>query len=119
MIEQRRKAGWTFVFLGANQDSFAASHGLAMSKGATSNFVADARGMRYSWGDLSGATTRSRKVLRSGRVQTAEEKADYLRGFRSAQRDYESRNGQAKGAGRGRAARPKDRFFVQYGAPPD
>ena len=93
MIEQRRQAGWTFVFLGANQDSFASSTALAMSRGATSNYIADARGVTAAWADLSGATARSRKVLRSGKVQSAEAKADYLKGFDSAQRDFTRRKG--------------------------
>ena len=43
MIEQRRKQGWTFVFLGANQDSFGSASALGMSRHSTSNYVADAR----------------------------------------------------------------------------
>ena len=64
-----------------------------MSRGATSNYIADARGVTAAWADLSGATARSRKVLRSGKVQSAEAKADYLKGFDSAQRDFTRRKG--------------------------
>ena len=53
--------------------------------------VADARGVRYGWEDLGGAVTRSRKVLRSGRVQTAAEKANYLKGFHAAEADFQRR----------------------------
>ena len=61
MIEQRRQAGRTFVFLGANQDLLGEPTSLAMSRGATSNYIADARGVTAAWADLSGATARSRR----------------------------------------------------------
>ena len=103
MIEQRREAGWTFVFLGANQDAFASSKALSMTKGATSNFVADARGMRAAWPDLAGSTVRARSRLRSGQHSTADKRANYLKGFDSAERDFERRKGagdeRRKGAG--------------------
>ena len=102
MIENRRKAGWAFVFLGANQDSFEAAGGLAVARGATSNFVADERGVRHGWADLSGSTMRARKMLRSGRAQTAEMKANYLSGFNSAELDYQ-RRGKGHGGGHGAA----------------
>ena len=64
-----------------------------MAAGATSNFVADERGMRAAWNDVSGGMMRARKRLRTGRSQTAEEKAAYLNGFRSAQADFQERAG--------------------------
>lgn len=39
-IEGLRKAGWTFVFAGANQDSYETGAELGMAKGNTSNFTA-------------------------------------------------------------------------------
>ena len=68
------------------------SHHLTdLSCGETWTDVADARGVRYGWEDLGGAVTRSRKVLRSGRVQTAAEKANYLKGFHAAEADFQRR----------------------------
>ena len=68
-IEERRKAGWTFVFLGANQDALGTSAKLGLSAGAASNYVADSRGVQFAWSDLSGGVSRARKSLRSGRTQ--------------------------------------------------
>ena len=44
-ISKLRKKGWTFVFLGANQDSYAAGSQLAMPSGNVSNFRPDAAGV--------------------------------------------------------------------------
>jgi uncharacterized protein YegL len=102
MIEQRRKQGWTFVFLGATQDAFASASSLAVTRGATSNFVGDARGMRAAWRDMSGSTLRARKRMHSGREPTEAERNNYLQGFDSAERDYEKRK-DGKGAGKASA----------------
>lgn len=106
LIEARRRAGWTFVFLGANQDSFEASSQLAVAAGATSNFVADAKGVQAAYTDLSGGVMRARKSLRAGRPQALAEKAAFLKGFHSAEADYRQRGHQGadhakKGAGAG------------------
>ena len=48
-----RAAGWTFVFLGANQDSYAAGAGLSMAAGNVSNFRPDAAGTAAAYAGLS------------------------------------------------------------------
>ena len=45
------------------------------------------------------------QTLRAGRVQSAEAKADYLKGFDSAQRDYQRRHGGRGGGRRDRRMR--------------
>lgn len=151
-IEAKRKEGWTFVFLGANQarararglrrraaprparraaatatppphpppflrlppqDAYASSSGLSMARGATSNFVADARGVSAGWGDLSAASSRHRSALRSGRAFKGEEKAAYLEGdakdgFRQAERDFAARGKLPTAAGAPAAAGAAD-----------
>ncbi len=52
-IGKLRTAGWTFVFLGANQDSYAAGAGLAMAAGNVSNFRPDAAGTAAAYAGLS------------------------------------------------------------------
>jgi ADP-ribosylglycohydrolase len=44
-IAKLRARGWTFVFLGANQDSYAVGDRMAMPAGNVSNFRADREGM--------------------------------------------------------------------------
>lgn len=100
LIEERRKLGWTFVFLGANQDSFGTGRGIAVAKGSTSNFVADARGMRAAWSDFSKSTRRYRSKVSTGVKPTQAERSNYLAGFDSAEKDFAQRGGAAKaGAG--------------------
>jgi hypothetical protein len=43
-IEKLRQRGWTFVFLGANQDTYAVGGQMAMPAGNVSNFRADEMG---------------------------------------------------------------------------
>ena len=69
--------------------------------------VADARGVRFSWDDLGGAVSRSRKVLRSGRVQTAAEKANYLKGFHAAEADFQRRTKTGTGPHHGARRRAR------------
>ena len=52
-ISKLRSAGWTFVFLGANQDSYEAGAGLAMAAGNVSNFRADSGGTAAAYAGLS------------------------------------------------------------------
>ena len=95
LIERQRRLGWTFVFLGANQDAFAASRSLSMSKGATSNYVPDSRGMMHAWSDLSGSMRRARSSMHTGHARTATERANFLKGFDSAEKDFEARGSTA------------------------
>ena len=38
LIKKKEKAGWTFVYLGANQDAWAASHAMGFLRGNTINY---------------------------------------------------------------------------------
>merc|ERR1712139_297365 len=54
-IEAKKKEGWTFVFMGANQDSYATGGGLAVGHANIQNFKFDGRGAQAAWGAVSGA----------------------------------------------------------------
>lgn len=75
------------------QDSFETGGKLAMAAGATSNYIADSRGVQAAWSDLSGSTRRARSSLRAGHVRTSAEKSDYLKGFHAAEHDFRERGG--------------------------
>ena len=51
-IGELRDRGWTFVFLGANQDSYEAGGALGMDAGNVSNFRADAAGVAATYDGL-------------------------------------------------------------------
>ena len=55
-ISDLQDRGWTFVFLGANQDSYASAGSLGISSGSISNFDATPRSVAAAYGGLSRAT---------------------------------------------------------------
>ena len=54
-ISELQDKGWTFVFLGANQDSYAEGGRLGFSSGSTSNFKADRVGVQAAFSGLNRA----------------------------------------------------------------
>lgn len=56
-INALRDRGWTFLFLGANQDSFDSAAGLGMGRGSARDFRASGSGVQAAYADLDRATT--------------------------------------------------------------
>lgn len=57
LIAAQEKAGWTFVYLGANQDSWRAAHGLGYgSVGNVANFTATAAGVEAAMSRTMSST---------------------------------------------------------------
>jgi Mg-chelatase subunit ChlD len=56
-IAKLEDKGWTFVFLGANQDSYAAGSAMRISDGNISNFTGSREGVERAYAGLSRATT--------------------------------------------------------------
>jgi ADP-ribosylglycohydrolase len=57
LINLRRTKGWTFVFLGANQDSYETGAAMAMARGSTANWRADSVGTMEAFRSLSVGTS--------------------------------------------------------------
>ena len=55
LIDKRKASGWTFVFMGANQDSYATGGILGFDPGSTQNFRSDSIGTRASWQSVGRA----------------------------------------------------------------
>ena len=55
-ITRLQEQGWTFVFLGANQDSYLTGHRIGMASGNTSNFRADRDGVDLAFQGVSRGT---------------------------------------------------------------
>ena len=68
LVEQKKKLGWTFVFLGANQDSYKSGGAVGFSRGSTTNFQASAAGAKAAWGDIHAAYSHRRARIASRRV---------------------------------------------------
>lgn len=60
--------GWTFVFLGANQDSYMAGRSMGMSDGSISNYLADSDGVASAFSGVSRATSEWRGKARRQRL---------------------------------------------------
>ena len=67
-IGKLRSKGWTFVFLGANQDSYAEAGSLGISVGSISNFAATPRSVAAAYSGLSRATREWRAKAASERM---------------------------------------------------
>lgn len=87
-IEAKQKEGWTFVFLGANQDSYAQGGQLGYSKANIQNFAFDSKGTQEAWKAVSGATQNMRSKIRCGGAYSNE---DFFDGEKRAEDDYKSR----------------------------
>src|SRR5262249_61637555 len=58
LIRKREQAGWSFMYLGANQDAYAESSQLGYARGSVQNFMADPRGTELAFGSASDAGAR-------------------------------------------------------------
>lgn len=81
-VERLKAAGWSFVFLGANQDAYAESRGLGISAGNTSGWDAVADGAAAAFQSLSRATASYRSKSRSSRGAQRE---DFFEGKKEAE----------------------------------
>jgi Mg-chelatase subunit ChlD len=63
-----RKAGWTFVFMGANQDSYATGSAMGVVEGNTSNFTASPTSVMAVNRGLSRAVKEWRAKPRASRI---------------------------------------------------
>jgi Mg-chelatase subunit ChlD len=68
-----REAGWTFVFLGANQDSYATGAQMAMAAGSTANFAASPASVAASYRGLSRSVGEFRRKDRARRLAEADD----------------------------------------------
>lgn len=78
LIEQKEKDGWTFVFLGANQDAWSVGQTFGMAKGNTMTY--DTANMAATMGTLSASTTRYRSARAMGAVGSTEASRDFFSG---------------------------------------
>ena len=66
MVKARSDAGWAFVFLGANIDSFGEAHTMGMGAGQAADWDHTGVGVRDSFEMLSASSMRMRSA--SGRA---------------------------------------------------
>jgi len=69
LIEERRRSGWVFVFLGANQDSFATGRGMAIAPRNRADWESSPEGSKKVWRDLSHSSHRHRAKAKAQRLR--------------------------------------------------
>jgi hypothetical protein len=84
LVEAKKKEGWTFVFMGANQDSYATGDGLGFDRGSTQNFRGDGMGTRTSFESVNLALADYRT---SNYEEKQRRKADFFDGRKEAEVD--------------------------------
>lgn len=94
VISDRSNAGWVFVFMGANQDSYAEAGRLGVADHAIQDFRADAQGVREAFGSFN-------RAVGEWRGATAEERTRRREAFfgdrKEAEEDFR-RRGQRRGS---------------------
>ncbi|MEX1044316.1 MAG: vWA domain-containing protein, partial [Acidimicrobiia bacterium] len=73
LIEARRAAGWVFVFLGADQDSFAEGGRLGFSASNRRDWDKSAQGTKEMWDQVSKSSLAYRRKERFARMMEADE----------------------------------------------
>lgn len=89
LVNLKQEEGWSFVFMGANQDAYAAGNAVGVGMANASNFVADADGTTLAFRDLSVATRNRRVKMKTG---MAFDNRDLFEGGKNADADAARRN---------------------------
>ena len=84
LVKKREAAGWSFAYLGANQDAYAEGGAIGYSPGSTQNFAADAAGSRAAFASLATSVSRRRGQIRRGEHY---DNTDLFEGDKAAERD--------------------------------
>jgi len=88
LVDEKKKEGWTFVFMGANQDSYATGGGLGFDRGSTQNFRSDSHGTRASWQSVGRAV---RDYRGSDSYVRQQRRGDFFDGVKEAEEDHLNR----------------------------
>jgi hypothetical protein len=82
LVKKREENGWTFVYLGANQDSYEEGGRIGYSAGNTQNFAASPLGAEVAFASLSKSVGTRRAKMRRGE---AYDKRDLFEGDKPAE----------------------------------
>ena len=88
LVKGKTKDGWTFVFMGANQDAYDSGTSMGVSMANSSNYIADSEGTSLAFQDLAMSMSRRREKVRTGVAFSAEE---FFEAGKTADKDASSR----------------------------
>jgi len=89
LVKKHEQEGWTFAYLGANQDAYEEGGRAGYSASSTQNFMADAQGSHEAFASLSSSVSRRRSKMRSGE---SFDHTDLFEGDKSAEDDLKRRS---------------------------
>ena len=92
LISERQEAGWEFVFMGANQDSYLEAGRMGVSQESISNFEASAAGTAAAFQSISRAT---REYRGKTRIERTRDSGTFFGGTREAEAGMRTREGRA------------------------
>ena len=84
LIQDRMNADWTFVFMGANQDSYAEGAKIGLDDGNVQNYSSDSDNVALAYESMNRATSDFRSKPRSQRIA---DKADFFGGLKEAEQE--------------------------------
>jgi Mg-chelatase subunit ChlD len=83
LITRRMDADWTFVFMGANQDSYAEGRKIGLVDGNVQNYAATPDSIKVAFSSISRASVEFRN---KSRLQRGHDKKDFFGGVKEAER---------------------------------
>jgi Mg-chelatase subunit ChlD len=91
LVKKHEQEGWTFAYLGANQDAYAEGGRVGYSASSTQNFKGDAEGSQRAFASLSSSVSSRRAKMRAGE---SFDHTDLFEGRKPAEDDLEKRRSE-------------------------
>ncbi len=88
LVKKREDQGWSFAYLGANQDSYEEGGDIGYAIGSIQNFRADATGSQAAFSSLSRSVSKRRAKIRTGEQY---DRTDLFEGDKEAEDDLRRR----------------------------
>jgi Mg-chelatase subunit ChlD len=90
LISRKEESGWTFVFMGANQDVYAETDHIGIKAGNAQAYRADRMGSATAFDSVNKAVSNRRSKLRSHEYI---DNTDFFEGEKDAEKDLNDRSG--------------------------
>lgn len=88
LVKERQDEDWTFVFMGANQDSYSESEKIGLGDGNVQNYASDSENIAMAYQSMNRATHEFRG---KSSQQRAADKADFFGGLKEAELEMRRR----------------------------
>jgi len=90
LISRKEEAGWTFAFMGANQDVYAETEHIGIKAGNAQAYRADRMGSATAFDSVNRAVSSRRSKLRAHEVI---DNTDFFEGEKAAEKELNDRSG--------------------------